>query len=696
MNDEFQMMLPRRRGYLVGLLLTVVLLLVCTFLADASPQEAKQKAIAHWNALTTSEKGDPVAFVRGNEVRLCFGSGKEIEIYKATWRLDRAPTDKFRVAEARLRPSRTSVPEKDLKWQEARLICGKDAQIICDDLARKLTPERPGHGYSYECLFADRTIYRDKHGTVKVVFQKETPRDVVIDHHYYLAEGLEIIAAKLNAALGSKYPNESLFVLMPSGTTHYTQPVFIDRKRRVCVSMCLAALFDSGETGVPFKVAGDGISALILESHGLALLRNPISSVARLADGLVQDSIRLVRIPSVTFTRQFIPASSSGAMDLNNWEEWLDRHTGTEREKGSLKILVDGDEFFRRFRQAAAHATNHISGDVYIFDTDDVGVGVADLLKRRSAEIPVKVTYDRMCSLVGALLPKMTPMPADYVPPASIARYLRKGSQVQVRPFLNPWLSVNHSKLFLVDGNKAWIGGMNLGREYLHEWHDVMFEMEGPVVGSFEGQFDREWALAGPGGDAAYFAALSKTHSGKDEQDNASVRYAALRRLPTSKGLHKPYMKAVLTALEQARSYIWIENGYLFDKGVAAALVRAKKRGVDVRLILPRVNNFTVGIRSNLAIAERLRRAGVRVFLWPGMTHTKVVMVDGWSCFGSANLNQWSFRLSVEQNLATSDPEFASELKAKVFEADFARSYELKEPISVNAEDRVVEAVLSY
>jgi cardiolipin synthase len=169
-----------------------------------------------------------------------------------------------------------------------------------------------------------------------------------------------------------------------------------------------------------------------------------------------------------------------------------------------------------------------------------------------------------------------------------------------------------------------------------------------------------------------------------------------LRRLPTSKGLRKPFMKAVLTALEQARKEIWIENGYLFDRGVEAALIRAKKRGVDVRLIQPRVNNFTVGIRSNLAAAERLRRAGVRVFLWPGMTHVKAVVVDGWCCFGSANLNQWSFRLSEEQNMATSDPQFAQQFKAKVFEPDFARCYELKEPIRLTAKDHIVHGFLSY
>jgi cardiolipin synthase len=236
---------------------------------------------------------------------------------------------------------------------------------------------------------------------------------------------------------------------------------------------------------------------------------------------------------------------------------------------------------------------------------------------------------------------------------------------------------------------------MNLGREYMHEWHDLMIEVEGPLVASLETQFEREWAHAGPWGDLGYAAAVFSGSQGTN-QTRASQPWSKVRRLPTSKGLRKPFMTAVRTSFDQARNCIYIENGYLFDHGVVAALIRARKRGVDVRVILPRVNNFTVGIRSNMAIAERLRRNGVRVYLWPGMTHAKAVLVDGWACLGSANLNQWSFRLSQEENIATSDPAFAAHLKEKVFEPDFARSYELDRHIPLNGTDHVVDKFLSY
>jgi phosphatidylserine/phosphatidylglycerophosphate/cardiolipin synthase-like enzyme len=76
------------------------------------------------------------------------------------------------------------------------------------------------------------------------------------------------------------------------------------------------------------------------------------------------------------------------------------------------------------------------------------------------------------------------------------------------------------------------------------------------------------------------------------------------------------------------------------------------------------------------------------------MTHVKALLVDGWSCLGSGNLNHLSLRVNHEQNVATSDPGFAAMLQHDVFEEDFARSYELKEPISVDWVDFLADLVL--
>jgi cardiolipin synthase A/B len=313
-------------------------------------------------------------------------------------------------------------------------------------------------------------------------------------------------------------------------------------------------------------------------------------------------------------------------------------------------------------------------------------------LKQRSGQVEVKVILDRLGSLGAGMTPPGTPLPEDFVLPSSICSYLKKNSRVRVRPFLNPWFSSEHSKVALVDGTHAWLGGMNIGREYRYEWHDLMVELRGPVVASLEEEFRRSWAHAGALGDLGYVAELSKGRKDEEAAPNPTS-WIKMRLLPT-KTAWKPFSAAVLGAIRKARSYIYVENPYLFDKGVINDLVRARNRGVDVRIILPRVNDFKAAGRSNLVNANYLLQHGVRVFFYPGMTHVKALLVDDWACLGSANLNHLSLRLCQEHNVATSDPQFAARLKRELFEEDFSRSYELTGPVAVDWVDLLSDQLL--
>ena len=132
----------------------------------------------------------------------------------------------------------------------------------------------------------------------------------------------------------------------------------------------------------------------------------------------------------------------------------------------------------------------------------------------------------------------------------------------------------------------------------------------------------------------------------------------------------------------------------LFDKQVMANLVRARERGVDVRVILPHVSDSRIGRRAELIAANYLVGQGVRVFFYPGMTHVKALLVDGWACVGSGNLNEFSMHLTQEQNIATSDPVFAVRLKHDLFEEDFTHCFELTEPVPVEWGDFLADIVV--
>lgn len=651
----------------------------------------RQKSLDEWRALT-AEPESPRVFVKSDQVRFYFRSGTNVEEFNGDWSRLRVPTDSYRVNSALLQWKRKlrKVPEKERGWRQATVISGADWRRLATNMLQELTPLEPGQGYYYQAFLTDRLLYRDTNGIPRFSALNEQPKGVTLERRFTVDESLEILARVAGEHLAATHRGDTLFVIISPNAGRFAQPLLLDRQQRECVLLSPAALYDPTERGLGFTFTVQGVSAMLFESHGLALLKNPVSSAARLGDLGIQTLIRFTRLPVPKSTPPLPPPSERPGMDLNGWEAWLDRYTGTRREDGSMALLIDGDRFFSRLRQAIANATNYVHANVFIFDKDDVAVDMADRLKQSSRHADVKVILDRMGSLAAGASPPATPLPEDFEAPASISGYLTDHSRVHVRPFLNPWFSADHCKTYIVDGQFAWLGGMNLGREYLYEWHDMMVEVRGPVVESLEREFRHDWAHAGPLGDFAYAASLL----GRAEpQPAASTSWIKLRLLPT-KTLWKPFSMAALNALRKAQSYIYVENPYLFDKRVMGALVEARRRGVDVRVVLPRENDFKYGGRGNLVSANYLYAHGIRVYFYPGMTHVKALLVDGWSCVGSGNLNHISLRLSQEQNVATSDPWFAERLRHELFEEDFINSYELNHTISVDWADFLADMLL--
>jgi len=661
---------------------------------------AKQKSLDEWRSLTSPGTNAPLAFVRGDRIRFYFQVGTNFFEFTGNWSRHRIPSSGYRVDSALLRWKQrvSKIPDGGRTWREATVIAGNEWRQLATNLFRELVPPTPGHGLYYQAFLADRLLYRDNEGLPRVAPLREQPPGVVVDRRYTIEETLEVLARKVEEQLSRTHPGDSLFVLMAPNANRFTQPLLLDRRQRVCVLLSPAALYESTEHGLSLAVTVQGVSAMLFESHGLALIKNPVSSIARLGDLMVQTLARFIRPRFAGTTKEIPPPKEAPGMNLAEWEMWLDRYTGTRLEAGSLDLLIDGDRFFTRLREAVEQATNHIDINLFIFDRDDVAVDVADQLKRRSSVVKTRIVLDRMGTLAAGISPPATPLPENFVPPKSIFSYLKSGSEVHVRAFLNPWFSADHSKVITVDGNTAWVGGMNIGREYRYEWHDLMVELKGPIVGSFENEFRKDWAHAGLLGDLAY--AVRALSGPRLMGVNASgLRWpqdfaGKVRRLPTRTGW-KPFGSAVFNSLRRAQNYIYAENPYLFDKKVLIELVQARQRGVDVRIILPRVNDLKAGGRSNLVAANYLLEHGVRVYFYPGMTHVKALLVDGWACAGSGNLDHLSLRLSQEENIATSDPAFAGRLKKELFDDDFAHSYELTKSISVDWGDFLADMVLA-
>jgi cardiolipin synthase len=175
-------------------------------------------------------------------------------------------------------------------------------------------------------------------------------------------------------------------------------------------------------------------------------------------------------------------------MDLKAWEKRLNQITGRPPSQGTLEFLVDGKEFFPRLFEVVKGAERSVHIRTYIFDNDDFAVKVADLLRERSDEVDVKVLMDGLGTILAAGVTPET-MPAGFEPPDSVRGYLLKNSRVRVRQRLNPWFTGDHVKTITVDGETAFTGGMNIGREYRYEWHDIMIQVKGPAASLLEQDF---------------------------------------------------------------------------------------------------------------------------------------------------------------------------------------------------------------
>jgi len=374
-------------------------------------------------------------------------------------------------------------------------------------------------------------------------------------------------------------------------------------------------------------------------------------------------------------------------MDMEAWERRLDIMTRTRRYAGQLTFLLGGSEFFPDLIQHIRDASESVDMRTYIFDNDDYAVALANLLKEKSKTVSVRVLMDDLGSMVAALRPPPGGYPEDFQPPSDMARFLAADSRVRVRRAGNPWLTGDHVKTTLIDGRLAYVGGMNMGAEYRYHWEDMMVRVEGPVVDRLDKEFSKAWSHAGPLGDFGYMLeSLRPLPTGVLSGAADDPDFIPVRVLVTHTGRHQIF-RAQLEALRRARDHVHIITPYLTEPDIVDALVDAGRRDIDVRVVLPGAGNHDIMNSAHVFIVNRLLEAGVRVYVYPGMTHVKAGLYDGWATFGSANFDRLSFKVNQELNLAVSHQATVEKLWQKLFLPHFQQSNELKAPLQWTWQD---------
>lgn len=441
-------------------------------------------------------------------------------------------------------------------------------------------------------------------------------------------------------------------------------------------------------------MAGNGISRHLLRSHTTAIMVRPGSSTfelfCRAFDHLWDTGrrleVRFLRFPALNQIPIPTLVSKPEGMDLIVWENDLNNLTGLPSSTAQIDFFVGGELFYQSLETAIEEAASSINLQTYLFDNDDVARSIADRLRKRSGEIDVRIMYDGLGTYLSHKAAADT-LPKGHVPIDNMPRYLCEGSNIQLRVIPNIWLSGNHVKSMIFDERVAFIGGMNLGREYRHEWHDMMIRLEGPAVKQLADDFQSIWKLNGWGGD--FSALLPEPVDPEPEVAPFGVPVRFLHTLPADAQIYR----AQLEAIRRARAYIYIENAYFADDRIIYELCRARKRGVDARVILPKVVNHKIMAHSNRVAINTLLQHGVRVYLYPGMSHIKAAVYDGWACVGTANFDKLSLQINRELNLGTSHPETVKRLEETLFKRDFEKSTEITNPVSLDLKDHLIELI---
>ena len=572
----------------------------------------------------------------------------------------------------------------------ARILSSDDWQSFRDDFIRSVLPGKTGEGVVLHFFADDYFLYFDDEQFQSVPLT-EKPAGAAIADRVSFADFVERGIPALETFLQRRGIAERRVVFNTGDTGPYSLPfLYVNLDLPVAA---FARLEPSGRE----RAAGPVVpivqtAAHLTRSHSSALLLRPISSVYRLffvAKGAVEETVR----PDWLIALEETPMADihdGPGMDLVDWERQLDDLTGREASRGTIEYLVDGEAFFPRFIDAIGKAETSIDLRTYIFDNDDYAERIGELLKRRSNEgVEVRLLFDGFGTIISTIEEQET-LPEDWKATSSVRAFLESDSEVEVRQTPNPWFTGDHVKTIILDRTTAFTGGMNIAREYRYDWHDLMMEVKGPVVDLLQHEFEKAWAHAGMFGDYGYFVRRMMP-----VRESADALGYPMRVLFTR--VDDPEIFRVQrAAIRNAKSYIYVQNAYFTDDAMLYELVRARRRGVDVRVVMPLVTDRGPITRNNALAANVMLEHGIRVYVYPGMSHVKAAVFDGWACLGSANWDKWSLAINKELNLATSDPEAVDALISEVFEKDFAVSPELTEPFPERWSDFLLEFMGDY
>jgi cardiolipin synthase len=330
-----------------------------------------------------------------------------------------------------------------------------------------------------------------------------------------------------------------------------------------------------------------------------------------------------------------------------------------------IEPLLGGDEAYPLMLQAIRSAKHHIHIQSFIISRDATGVEFLDALKAKAEEgVKVRLLFDRFGSThayLGGMFRKYRNIPNLEIQGWTQVNPLKRQFQINLR---------NHRKNLVVDGTTAFFGGVNISSENTtsrsHQAiRDYHFQVEGPLVHELQYSFLRDWFFMT---EEPLDALLCPEHFPEMQATGS-----AMARVIDSGPAAPPELagEVFFNAIVMAQSQVLVVTPYFVPTNdILKALRSAARRGVDVRIIVPKENNHRYAGLASKALYEELLDAGVRIFeRKPPFMHAKAMLVDDAAAVvGTANLDVRSLELNYETTVLINDESTVNKLKLIIHE----------------------------
>ncbi|MBD0381035.1 cardiolipin synthase [Paenibacillus sedimenti] len=328
-------------------------------------------------------------------------------------------------------------------------------------------------------------------------------------------------------------------------------------------------------------------------------------------------------------------------------------------------VYIEGEKAFDAMFESISLAKHHIHIEFYIIRDDNLGTRFQQLLIQKAQEgVEVRLLYDGIgCRKLGKTflegLHNAGVETGCFFP--LLSTFIDK--RINYR---------NHRKIVVVDGEVGFIGGLNIGDEYLGNnseigyWRDTHFKIKGDAVLWIQYTFSTDWYEV-----KQQLLTAPEYYPVQESQGNEFVQIV-------KSGPDETILELIFSLIVSAKKRIYIETPYFVpDPSVLLALKTAAIRGVDVRIIIPAVPDSKLVYLASLSYVRELLQAGIRFYRYQkGFIHAKVIISDDVACSGSTNMDMRSFTGQFEINAVFFDGKIVDRL-LKEFNRDLGESEEV-------------------